>query len=46
VLLRDNLSSRATAVISGKELAVMENLVNLKSLVNDARCFETVRRLR
>jgi len=46
VLLRDGLSFRATAVISGKEPAAMENLVNLQSLVDDARCFETVRRLR
>jgi hypothetical protein len=29
VLLRDGLSSRATAVISGKESAAMENLVRL-----------------
>jgi transposase-like protein len=33
-------------VISGKELAAMDSLVNIQSLVDDARCFETVRHLR
>src|SRR4051794_11373279 len=35
VLLRDGLSSRATAAVSGKEPAAMENLVNLQSLMEE-----------
>ena len=40
------MPSRAAAVNSGKEPAAMDSLVNIQSLVDDARCFETVRRLR
>ena len=35
-----------TSVISGKEPAAMDTLVNLQFLIDDARCFDTVRRLR
>ena len=38
--------SRTTAVISAREAAAMENLVNIQGLIDDARCFETVRHLR
>jgi transposase-like protein len=34
------------AVISGKESAAMDALINLQFLVDDAKCFDTVRRLR
>jgi transposase-like protein len=34
------------AIISGKEPAAMDTLVNLQFLVDDAKCFDTVRRLR
>ena len=34
------------AIISGKGQAVMDALVNLQFLVDDAKCFDTVRRLR
>jgi transposase-like protein len=34
------------AVISGKEPAAMDALINLQFLVDDAKCFDTVRRLR
>jgi transposase-like protein len=40
------LSPRVSAVISGKEPTAMDSLVNIQSLVDDARCFETVRHLR
>jgi hypothetical protein len=33
-------------IISGKEPAAMDTLVNLQFLVGDAKCFDTVRRLR
>ena len=38
--------SRTTAFISAKEPGAMENLVNIQGLIDDARCFETVRHLR
>jgi transposase-like protein len=34
------------AVISGKEPAAMDSLVNIQFLVDDAKCFDTVRHLR
>jgi hypothetical protein len=34
------------AVISGKEPAAMDALINLQFLLDDAKCFDTVRRLR
>jgi hypothetical protein len=33
-------------MISGKEPAAMDTLVNLQFLVDDAKCFDTIRRLR
>jgi transposase-like protein len=40
------LSSQVSALISGKDPAAMDSLVNIQLLVDEAKCFDTVRRLR